>query len=388
MHIAFDTLSENPYAPSSAINFFISFAETIARVREPDDRWTVLVSPANRHLFERAEAPGVTLASCPVSNEHIVRRIALQQTWLPRRLRRLGVDALLGYNVVPLMAPCATAVKISTLHHYETPGELARNPFRLHYRRVMFKAACSRADAVIANSAHTRDAIVRYMRLPPGKVHIVHEAVSDAFEPAAEPASVAAHLQAVFGLSPGYVLFASTIWRYKNLHTLVQAIGRLEAPYDRVPLVVAGKNGDTPYYDEVVSLIATLGLTGRVRLLGEIPNTELVPLFQGAGVFVNPSRSETYGKPVVEAMRCGVPVVAARAASLPEMVGDAARLVAPDDAAGMAVEIATLLGDGPLRAACVAAGLKRGREFSWEATVRGSRDVCRTALERFRERRG
>ena len=243
MHIAFDTLSENPFAPSSAINFFVSFAETLCRVREPEDRWSVLVSPANRHLFEHAAADGVDLIECPVSNEHIIRRIAVQQTWLPGKLRRLGVDVILGYNVVPLHGVCARAVKISTLHHYETPRELARNPFRLYYRTFMFKAACARAEAVIANSTHTQDTLLRYMKLPKEKIYIVHEAVSDEFAAPHDRDALAAHLRSAHGLTPGYVLFASTIWRYKNLHTLVRAMTHLPPS---LRLVAVGKNGDAP----------------------------------------------------------------------------------------------------------------------------------------------
>jgi glycosyltransferase involved in cell wall biosynthesis len=383
MHIAFDTLSENPDSPSSAINFFVAFAETLKKV-SAGERWSVLVSRANRRYFEAAAAPGVDLVECPVSNERLLRRILVQQTWLPRKLADLRVDVILGYNVVPLVSRCARVVKISTLHHYETPRELARNPFRLYYRRVMFKAACTRAEAVVANSEHTRDSMLRYMRLPPGKIHIVPEAVSDDFKPVTDAAELRREL-AVRGLTPGYVLFASTIWRYKNLHTLVAAMARLGDTLAHLPLVVAGKNGDTPYYQEVQGLIDRLGLRQRVVFLGEVPNDALVPVFQGASVFVNPSRSETYGKPVVEAMRCGVPVVAANAASLPQIAAGAARLVDPDDAEAMAAEIRLLMTDAAARAACVTAGLRRGRDFSWDATVTGTRDVCEKAL-RIRRR--
>jgi glycosyltransferase involved in cell wall biosynthesis len=384
LRVAFDTLSESPESPSSAVNFFVSFAETLGGIRGTD--FVLLVSAANRHLYAHAAAPNVRLVECAASNERIARRILTQQLQLPSLLRREGVDALIGYNVVPLVADCARIVKISTLHHYETPEQFKRDPVRLWYRRLVFKAASRRADFVVANSAHTRDAIARHLDVPLDRVRVVFEAVSDAFRPAPDRAALAADLRERHGLEPGYVLFASTIWRYKNLHTLIRAFARLVEEEARFPhpLVVAGPDGDPPYRAEIDALVAGLGIGARIRFLGGLPNTALVPLFQGAGVFVNPSRSETYGKPVVEAMRCGTPVVAARAASLPEIAGGAALLVDPDDDRAMADAMRVLLAGGEERARCIALGLVRGADFSWARTVEATVDLCREAVARRR----
>jgi glycosyltransferase involved in cell wall biosynthesis len=103
---------------------------------------------------------------------------------------------------------------------------------------------------------------------------------------------------------------------------------------------------------------------------GYVPAEDLVALFNAADLFVFPSICEGFGVPPLEAMACGTPVITSNAASLPEVVGDAAPMVDPLDVEGLASAIAMVLADADLRTRLAAQGLQRAAAFSWEATAR------------------
>jgi alpha-1,3-rhamnosyl/mannosyltransferase len=102
-----------------------------------------------------------------------------------------------------------------------------------------------------------------------------------------------------------------------------------------------------------------------VHLVGRVDDDQLVTLYRGADCLVFPSRGEGFGLPLLEAMACGAPVVASRAASIPEVVGDAGLLCDPDDAAEFAAAIESVVCDRSTRDRLVRLGAERAREYSW-----------------------
>jgi glycosyltransferase involved in cell wall biosynthesis len=231
------------------------------------------------------------------------------------------------------------------------------------YRRLMREVGV-RADRIIAVSQASRADAIRYLGIPPpasGKVVAVYNGVSDRFRPPfRKPPKPDAE--------PRTVLYVGRADPYKNLETLVRAFAaarRRCAPPMR--LTLAGSAD--PRYPEPMQLADALGLRGFVRWTGYLPDAELATLYQRADVLVHPSRYEGFGLQILEAMAAGLPVICSHAGALPEVAGDAAILVDPDDVEGFARGIVRVLLDPQAAAELAAKGLAQARRFSWSRTA-------------------
>lgn len=381
MRIGFDTLVENPLAPSSAINYLKSVLRALVAAA-PEHEIFVFVSPKNRQMFQ-VDAPNVRYVNCFVSNENIPLRVLVQQLYLPLVALWYGIDVIHALSQIPLLATCATVVKTCGLHHHLTPeeyrkGSLAHN-LRLIYRRLVWDASARRSTLVMANSQATQRDIVRLMEVPAEKTHVVYESVDDAFGTIGATEAWAA-VAAEFNVGRPYVLYVSNLWRYKNPDGAIRAFAKQHEQYgDDLDLLIVGPD-DYNRANELKQLAHDSNVGDRVHLLGRVPRSALVQLYSAAHVVFYPSLAETFGKPAVEGMRSGVPVVVADATSLPEIVGDAGLVADPRDESAMAAALHRAATDDELRASLVQKGLRRARDFSWEKTARETLQTCIDAV--------
>ncbi len=301
-------------------------------------------------------------------------RIAWEQAAGPLAAARERLDLLHGpVNVLPLLAPCPGVVTVhdlAFLAHAE-----AFHPAKRRYLTLATALSARRAARVIAVSAATRDELVRRLGVPARKVTVVHNAADPAFRPL--PAAEVARFRAAQGLSARVVLAVGTLEPRKNLTGLLDAFARLAPATDAELVVVGGKGW---LYDAVFGRLERLGLAGRVRFAGYVPDDQLPLWYNVAEVFVYPSRYEGFGLPPLEALACGTPVVTSDTSSLPEVVGDAALLVDPDDPAALAAALSRLLADPALRAALRERGIRRAADFSWSRTAAATRAVYDAVL--------
>ncbi len=175
-----------------------------------------------------------------------------------------------------------------------------------------------------------------------------------------------------------FVLAIGTLEPRKNFPHLVGAFGELAARHEDLRLVIAGHDGPArPAVDRAIERLST-SARARVDVLGTVSDGERRALLDHATALAYPSIYEGFGFPILEAMTARVPVVAARAGSIPEVAGDAALLVEPTDEHGLATALERIIDDDKLRADLVARGEQRVRAFSWDATARGLNDVYRS----------
>lgn len=199
------------------------------------------------------------------------------------------------------------------------------------------------ADAVVAHSLFTREELMGGTHIPEERVQIMGHPVDAAFW---RPGPPARDLREQLGTGPAtLLLFVGRLALNKRTPVLVEALAHLCDLTPPVHAVLVGDTGDL-YRDEADrcrTLAAELGVADRLHVVGRLSDERLRDAYRSADVFVMPSRHEGFCVPVVEAMACGVPVVACRAAALPETVAAAGLTFAPDDAADLARQIHRVL---------------------------------------------
>ncbi len=296
-------------------------------------------------------------------------RSLLEQVHWPQAARRWSLDVLHSpYVYKPYALPCPSVVTVYDLIPLVFPEGFSAGQ-RLIFR-LMVGLALRTARAVIAISAATRDDLVRYFRTSPDRVYVTPLAADASFYPR-PPAEVAA-IRARYGLPDQYVLYVGSNKPHKNLPRLIEAYAKIG---DAPPLVLAGR--EDARYPQARARVEALGLSARVCFPGDIASADLPALYSGASLFVFPSLYEGFGLPPLEAMACGLPVVCSGRSSLPEVVGDAALIVDPDDVDTIASAIRRALDDADLRASLRRRGLDRAAQFSWERTAQETLRIYR-----------
>jgi glycosyltransferase involved in cell wall biosynthesis len=379
MRVAIDTLYENPLSPTNATSFLRSLLARLA-CEAPWDEYYVLTSAAGRENWRHVKRHNVRIVECPVSNERRLRRIWTQQRHLPSYLKSHNIDLFhtVG-SVLPLLSSCRSVLSICTLHHLFFFWSLG--VARSLYRHCLYNLSALKCNYVIANSESNRRDIIRYLPITPKRVVVVPEALDPIFLENYAGWDATAEVLRKYHVARPYILFVSSLWRYKNLDTLIAAFSALVSRHD-VPheLVVAGA-GTPKYIGELLRLAKTLGVSNRLRLLGYVPHSELSHIYKAADVFVYPSLYETFGHPPLQAMACGTPVVAANCSSIPEVVGDAALLVNPRSPEDIANSIRAVISNRSLADDLRLRGKERIKLFSWDRTAKDTSEVYRMAMQ-------
>ena len=340
--------------------------------------------PSDELMAWHPRAEGSDLPRAPNLTETVSRIPAvLEPVWrrleVPRLEGQVRFDALLATNFLP--PPTRSDGVVLVVHDlaFEVMPE-AGPGFGERWRR-RFDGWLRRSAAVIVPSSSGRADLLERHRLDESRVHVIPHG-ADAFE-ATAPDEVE-RVRARFGIGGPFALFVGGIEPRKNLAALVEAFAR--APDAETWLVIAG--GRTYWApqgaDALRAQVAALpeGVGRRVVLTGYISDDEKRALLAGATVLAYPSRYEGFGFPVLEGFAAGVPVLTSSVASLPEVAGDAALLVDPNDPNAIGDGLGRLFADPTLRERLVAAGRERLASFSWERAAGATAEVLRGAAGR------
>lgn len=307
----------------------------------------------------------VELAWGPPLELRTDQRIYWQQWALPRRAKKARVDILHvpGFDA-PFFKPCPVVLTVHDLIGRIFPHNLP--PVSRFYWSFWLPYSIRWADIIIADSECTRKDLINWTDVSPERIRVVHLGVDAVFQPIQHDMALES-VRAKYKLPEEFVLYVGTIEPRKGLDTLLIAYAMLvdEIPHD---LVIAGKPGW--YTKSLCQLVEVYKLRRRVHFIGYVTDDDLPKLYNLAALFVYPSRYEGFGLPPLEAMACGVPVICSNAASLPEVVGDAAYVVPPDAPEVLAAAIRQVLENHQLRAAMRSKGLERAKRFTWEETAR------------------
>ena len=220
---------------------------------------------------------------------------------------------------------------------------------------------------------------MEYLDLPGEKVHVIYQGYnSDLFRGDVSGEDVERVLRQ-HQLEAPYFLYVGTLEPRKNLVRLVKAFDlvRRKNP-GNIRLVLAGGKGWK--YEEIFDEIRKLNLHDSVRQLGYVPDEDLPGLIRGARAMVYPSLYEGFGLPPLEAMAVGTPVLTSNTSSLPEVVGEAAVMVDPEDIEAMAVAMERLWTDETWRESLRTKGYQQAQQFNWDRSARETMDLYHSLL--------
>lgn len=307
----------------------------------------------------------------PLSGRSRLARIAGESTWLAARSRSVDLVHHAGGTAPPVRG----APHVLTIHDLQ-PLELhaTHRALKRRYLGIAIPRSVKTARAVAVPSEHVRRSVLARTGVDPDRVITIPHGVA---WPRAG-ATAEDDLRRRYGIEGPFVLYPAITYPHKNHATLVEAFAAVHREHPEVALVLPGASGSREA--EVVEQVRRLGLAHAVHRLGRIPQPDIDGLFAAATVVAVPSRYEGFGLPAAEAMAAGVPVVAADATALAEVVGDAGRLVPPDDPAAWADALGGLLGDPAERARLAQLGRARAQRYTWAANAAAVADLYRQAL--------
>lgn len=339
---------------------------------KPDNEYLVYCAREAADSLRDEDWPAnIKLRVLPINARSKPQRVLYEMLALPVVARRDRVDLLhsLG-QTTPLWSRPARVVSVLDLifhHHPETfPGPARRG------LEVLVPAGARRARRVTAISQATKNDLVATYGIDADKIDVV--LLGAGFS---EPARALGRdeLAAGLGLPPGeFALCVASGHAHKNIPRLLEAFAQL--PQRR--LVLVGHAGLDQ--ERLVAQAIELGIDDRVVFTGWIDSDVLEGLYREAALFVYPTLLEGFGLPVLEAMHRGVPVVCSNSSSLPEVAGEAARMVDPTDTAAIAAAIEEVFSDPLLRSDLIERGRDQARKFTWERCANGTLEVYARAL--------
>lgn len=319
------------------------------------DRQVIAGLEALGHAVERLHLPGAFPAPSEAQAREAVARLAA----VPRD-RVLIVDGL-GYSALPADGLATVRAPTIALVHHPLALETGVDPAAAPAIAATERAALARADAVLVTSPHTRDTLAADYGVAAGAVTVAMPGLE------AEWRQAAARRPA----DPPRIAAVGSVLPRKGYDVLIAALARLATL--RWTLAIAGSLGRAPAAAAALRRqIEAAGLTDRVTLMGEARADEIRALYREAALFALPSRYEGFGMVFAEAMASGLPVVAARAGAVPDVVPPEAGILVPvDDEVALAEAIRAVISDGALAARLSAGAVAAAERFpGWEETAR------------------
>jgi len=369
VRIGINTLSVIPHAVGGGETYLSRLVYALRDALGSRDRLVLFSTRENEGLFPPAGG-AVRIVRLPVPQRLRPVRLVAEHLLLPAYLALRPVDVLLSPgNALPLLAGTRHVFALQSMHYRYVPEQMS--PFRVRYFRTMVPLSAGRAARVLCMSRDLERALLEVAPRARGRTRVVYEG-----------ADLAAHRPE--GNVPGgapYLLYVSSLNRFKRPDRVVSALARLRSEGFEPPTLRMVGRPDPADRARVEAFVREVGVEDLVRIEGVVPHADLPALYRGARALVYPSAVETFGLPPLEAMACGCPVVASNRTSVPEIAGDAALLVDPDDVGALADAIRQVLSDEALRGDLVRRGFANVGRFSWkcaaEETLQELRAACR-----------
>ena len=307
-------------------------------------------------------APNVELVHMPSASP--ITRLCWQ---LPRLQIRYKLDILHTQYILPIPS---LSPGIVTIHDilFESHPQYFSPIFRLR-SAVLIRLSAWRAKHIFTVSEYSKKEIISRYGIQEEKISTTYNGVNlKKYFPGIIGKDV---IESRGLLSKGYLLSVGRLEPRKNYVTLLRAYKKTENP--KLPLVIIGQQHFG--YEDVFNVIRDLGIEQHVHILNDIKDEELPAFYRHAKLFIYPTWAEGFGIPLLESIASGVPVITSNTTSIPEVVGDAAILVEPNDIYSLAEEINHLLTDEKLYGDLQRYGLKQVYKYQWKSSAKHVRNI-------------
>jgi glycosyltransferase involved in cell wall biosynthesis len=274
------------------------------------------------------------------------------------------------YYTIPLLYRGRLAVTVHDMSHLVV-AEIVGNPKKRLYAQTMFRALRKRASVIFTVSSFSRSELLRLTKGScEDNILPTHLGISPEWRNAAQLPAVR---------SRPYFVCVGNIKPYKNIGRLVEAFLKVK---DQVPhdLVIVGQSEGLITGESAEFFERVRGAGERIHLTGFVSHDELLSLIGHAHALIMPSLYEGFGLPPVEAMAAGVPVAVSKAASLPEVCGDAALYFDPLDIDDLAAKLVEIASNSKLRQQCIERGLERSGLYTWDSCSKKTAEALRANL--------
>jgi glycosyltransferase involved in cell wall biosynthesis len=373
LHIVIDARRVRDFGIGTYIRSLVHALATL----DSENRYTLISGPGEVRTM--AGVPSNFQTAVYTRSDHS----ALDHIAFPLFLHRLTPDLVhIPLNRVPIFMPRPYVVTIHDLANLYF--EEKRSKFWMQLRRFRFHRGLARATRIIAVSDATRRDVEVRMGIPHDRIRRVYNAPDPGFSiTEACESGERERIMERYQINYPFLLYAGNIRQHKNIPRLVEAFTVVreqlagDPVYKDLRLVIIGDV--ISQHPAVRQTVIRSRVEHVVRFLGFVPFETLRCFYETAAAFVFPSRHEGFGLPPLEAMACGTPVVASNVSSLPEVVGDAAVLVNPENVFDIARGIRDVLLNPELRADLVRRGRMQASRFSWERTARQVLEIYKEA---------
>ena len=300
-------------------------------------------------------------------------------------VKRLDCDLVHIPNLfsVPRMLPCPYVITVHDMLEHMARGQQRAGLWgSLHFQ--LTKQVLRGAGRIFAVSNFTKNEMEKLFDIPAGRIEVIYNAIDERFlhghASAADRQLIAERYQVTYP----FLLYAGRISPHKNVVRMIEAFSALKTELDKdqafpdLKLIIIGD--DVSGNPDLRRTVIRSGVQNDVRFLGFVPIEVLRTFYDQAKIFIFPSLYEGFGLPPLEAMAHGTPVVTSNVSSLPEVVGNAAVLVHPENVFEIMRALQRVLLDQPLREKMKERSYRQAAKFSWEKSVRRIMDSYREVV--------
>lgn len=266
---------------------------------------------------------------------------------------------------LPLDKPCKMIITLHDIIPYRMPETVGPNYLKIFLKQI--PQIIPLCDGIITVSKFSKEDIMREFNFPGDKIFVTHLAPEGIYKPRDKQKSKQL-VKDLYGIDGDFILYIGGFSPRKNIMGLIESFSKILKSYKRnIKLVIAGKKGIS--YELYRQRTEQLSISENVIFPGFIAMEHLPYLYSASELFVYPSFYEGFGLPPVEAMACGIPVIASNTTSIPEIIGDNAVSVNPSDIDALSEAMLNVLQDETLKEKLITKGLVRASELTWKDTA-------------------